>query len=239
MINHIITGENLNQFAYTNEEYCSKPIRGVVLEFHGLGFDGFIKERSPFASKCAQLGILYIFPYYGPWSWMNDTAVHYTDDIIDAIFEKYNLDSNIPIISTGGSMGGLSALIYTRYSKRTPRACAANCPVCDLPFHLAEREDLPRTLYSAFEHYDQDFMGALESASPIHQVKSMPRIPYYVVHGDADTAVNKFKHSDVFVCKMKKENYSIIYNEVPNMTHCDLKGEELKKYWDFIFSIIN
>lgn len=237
MKDQIITGGNLHRFAFTNQDTCAKPIRAVVLEFHGLGFGGMLGEPSPFFSLCAEKGILAIFPYYGPWSWMNDTAVHYVDDIVDAVFEKYRLDAATPIISTGGSMGGLSALIYSRYAKRTPAACAANCPVCDLPYHFTERDDLPRTLYNAFEHYGCSFEEALESASPLHQVKNMPRIPYYIVHGDADQAVNKQRHSDRFVEAMRKEDHSVVYHEVPGMAHCAMDEETAKAYQDFIFSV--
>ena len=47
-------------------------------------------------------------------------------------------------------MGGLCALVWPRYTKRRVVAVAANCPVCDLPFHYTERPDLPRTLRAAF-----------------------------------------------------------------------------------------
>ena len=68
------------------------------------------------------------------------------DTTVKSILPQFE---NIPVVSTGGSMGGQSALVYCAYSKRTPVACVANCPVCDTVFHFTERPDLPRTLYSA------------------------------------------------------------------------------------------
>lgn len=231
---NIITAENLDKFAYTNENECPGPYKAVVLEFHGLGFSGMVRETPPLAQACTEQGVLYVFPYCGPWCWMNDTAVKIADAVVEAGFEKFKLPQDTPVISTGGSMGGLSALIYTRYAKRTPAACAANCPVCDLPFHFTERDDLPRTLYYAFAHYDCDFDEALKSASPLHQADKMPDVPYYIAHGDADQAVNKQRHSDRFVAKMRK-GHTITYDEVPEMGHCDLKDEALKRYRAFIF----
>ena len=169
---------------------------------------------------------------------MNDVAVRTVDEIIDAIFDKYSLDDNTPIISTGGSMGGLSALIYTRYAKRTPAACAANCPVCDLFFHYTERVDLPRTIYHALAHYEMDFEEAKRSISPLHQVENMPDIPYFVVHCTADTAVNKEKHSDIFVEQMRATNHRVEYIAVAGHGHCDLSPEARAKYEHFIFAHI-
>jgi len=237
MSEKVINSGNLHLFAYTNEQSCKNAIKGIVLEFHGLNWTGMVQQDTDVAKMYALSDILYVFPYCGPWSWMNDTAIKTVDEIIDVAIEKHKLDNNIPIISTGGSMGGLSSLVYTRYAKRTPNACAANCPVCDLPYHYTEREDLPRTLYHAFSHYNFDFEEALKSASPLHLVGTMPDIPYYIVHGDADMAVNKGKHSDKFVSEMKK-NHNIKYNEVHDMGHCNLQGENIEKYYDFILSFI-
>lgn len=232
-----IRGEELDKFAYHNAETCARPFRAVVLEFHGLGFSGLVQEPPALAGECAKRGALYLFPYYGPWSWMNDTAVRYTDEVIKAAKEYYRLPPDIPMISTGGSMGGLSALIYTRYAAVTPVACAANCPVCDLPYHFTERPDLPRTMFCAFGHYDCDFTQALETASPLHQVERMPDIPYYIVHGDADQSVGKRMHSDRFVGKMRRA-HRVTYDEVPGMKHCALKDEALMRYYDFIFRFL-
>jgi len=237
-VENIITAENMHQFAYTNENECPGPYKAIVLDFHGLGFSRMVSETPSFAQACTEHAVLYVFPYYGPWSWMNDVAVKFTDSIIDAAFEKYQLAQDTPIISTGGSMGGLSALTYTRYAKRTPAACAVNRPVCDLPYHFTERVDLPRTIYHAFAHYDCGLEEAMESASPMHQVDHMPDIPYYIVHGDADKSVNMQRHPDRFVAKMREKNYTITYEQVPGMGHPDFEGDPVTRYWDFIFSFV-
>ena len=234
---NIINKTNLEYFAHTNEDICKKPIKGIVLEFHGLGRGGrMVSEHSELAKDCGEKGLLYVFPYYGPWSWMNSTAVKTVDAIVEAIFDKYSLEDNTPIISTGGSMGGLSALIYSRYAQRTPAACAANCPVCDLQYHYMERVDLPRTIYHAFAHYNMPLEDAIKTASPIEQIKEMPHIPYYIVHTLEDTMVNKEKHSDTFVKAMRKLGHRVEYVEVPERDHLDLTEEALKGYNDFILS---
>lgn len=217
-----ITPETAEQFAYTNLSLLKGRPRAVALNFHGLNAVSLRTDPTDFEVDCASHGVLSIWPYYGPWSWMNLPSVHYVDDVVAAFFDKLALPKDTPLLSTGGSMGGLSALIYTRYARRTPDACFANCPVCDLPYHATERPDLPRTVYLAFAGYECGLEQAMRMHSPLHQAQQLPDIPYYVVHGTADTAVNKAMHSDRFVAAMRQYGKRITYVEVPGMTHCDL-----------------
>ncbi|MBQ7975611.1 MAG: hypothetical protein IJ300_08010, partial [Clostridia bacterium] len=116
----IITYETLNRFAYVNDKICKKPINGIAISFFGLGGMVMHDFDPPEGEYYAGKGILYVIPYNNPWAWMNKQAVAYTDEIIDVLIKQYELSEDIPIVSTGGSMGGLSALVYTAYSKRTP-----------------------------------------------------------------------------------------------------------------------
>lgn len=235
---HIINRETVDCYAYSNSELCTKPIKGIVLEFHGLGYGDLIHGHNERSRMFAQNGVLYVFPYYGPWSWMNRNAVAIVDAVTDAFFDRFSLAPNTPIIASGGSMGGLSSLIYTRYAKRTPTACAANCPVCDLPFHRTERDDLPRTVYSAFCDYPMPFDDAVKTASPVHQAADMPKIPYLIVHCEEDKAVNKAKHSDVLVEALRKSGHEVEYIAVPGRGHCDMDEAAWKRYDGFILENI-
>lgn len=220
----LITYPTLRNFAYSNDRICKKPIRGIALSFFGLGGQTMFDEDTELGVFLAEKGIVLLIPYTNPWSWMNAQAAAYTDELIDVLTEEYGLSEDIPIVSTGGSMGGQSALVYTAYAKRTPAACVANCPVCDLPYHFTERPDLPRTLYSAFGQYECSFEEALRSASPLHlaQAGKMPRVSYTVFHCEEDKAVNKQKHSDIFVQAL---NCPVTYYAVPERGHCDLPEE--------------
>ena len=135
-------------------------------------------------------------------------------------------------------MGGLSALVYCAYAKITPRACVANCPVCDLPYHFTERNDLPRTLYSAFSEYDGDIQSAMKTPSPIHLVDKMPDINYTIFHCDNDKAVNITKHSERFVNAMKL-NRKIDFIVVPFRSHGDLSAEARVDYKNSILKEFN
>ena len=137
----IINIENLRNFAYCNNQICKKPIKGLVVSFFGLGGASMFAEDTEDGIRFAENRILYVVPYQNPWAWQNMQNVAYTDEIVDVLFDEYGLLNDLPVVSVGGSMGGLSALVYMVYAKRTPVACVANCPVCDLPYHFTERPD--------------------------------------------------------------------------------------------------
>ena len=236
----LMTWDTLSYFAATNAALVKRPVRGIVLTFHGLGFSQMFWEPDDYDRYLAGRGILRVIPYYNPWSWMNAQTVAYVDEIIDVLAEHFALPEDIPIISTGGSMGGLCALTYAAYAKRTPAAVVANCPVCDLPYHYTERRDLPRTLYSAFGSYDGTMDEALRSASPLHlaQDGKMPPIPYYIFHCTGDTAVNKEQHSDRFAAAMQERGHTVRYTAVPDRGHCDLSPEARVRYDALPVSVI-
>ena len=236
----IISIENLRSFAYCNNHLCTKPISGIVISFFlGLGDDTMFQEDPAEGYQFAEKGILYLIPYQNPWAWLNRQTVDFVDELIDVLFEEYNLPENLPIVSSGRSMGGLSALAYMVYAKRTPVACVANCPVCDLPYHFTERPDLPRTLYSAFATYEGTLNEAMRSVSPMHLIDQMPtQANYCIFHCIEDKMVNKQKHSDRFVEKMR-EHHHIQYFAVPERRHCDFTGEILEKYNTCILKSVN
>ena len=224
----IITINNLRSFAYSNDQICRKPIKGIVVYFYGLGGQFLFDEDTEEGVRFAEEGILFLIPYQNPWAWMNRQTVALTDELLDVLFTAYDLPETTPVVSTGKSMGGLSALVYTKYAKRTPVACVTNCPVCDLPFHFTERPDLPRTLYSAFYSYEGTLEEALRSASPMH-LELPEETEYTIFHCEEDQAVNKQIHSDRLVEKMS-QTHRIRYYPVPERGHCDLTEEMWQMY---------
>ncbi len=236
----LMTFKTLSYFAAANAEIVTTPVRGIVLTFHGLGFSQMFSEPDAYDRQLAARGILRVIPYYNPWCCMNRQTVDYVDEILDVLFAQFSLDADTPIISTGGSMGGLCSLTYAAYAKRTPAAVVSNCPVCDLPYHFTERPDLPRTLYSALGTYDGTMEEALRFASPLHLAQNgkMPDIPYYIFHCTEDTAVNKEQHSDRFVAAMEACGRNITYTAVPERGHCDLSPEARVRYDALPISVI-
>ena len=226
----IITYEKFRNFTYSNDALIQGEIRGIILSFMGLNGRDMFEEHDR-GNALAEKGIVFLIPYLNPWNWMNEQAVAYMDELIDVLFEHYRLPEDTPVVSTGGSMGGLCSLVYTKYAKRTPVACVSNCPVCDLLFHYTERSDLPRTLYSAFGMYEADTLEeAMATTSPLHLADGMPDVKYTIFHCDADKSVNIHSHSEKFVEEMRKA-HDIEYIVVPGRGHCQL-GEEFMPLYE-------
>ena len=233
-----INYENLGYFAYSNDKAIKGEITGVVIEFFGLGCQAMYHNGTDTGAFYAQNNVLYVVPYTNPWGWMNRDEVRLADEILDVLYAQLGLDENIPLISIGGSMGGLACIVYTKYAKRTPVGCVANCPVCDLPYHFTERVDLPRTLYSAFYGYDCTLDEALLSCSPLHLAKDLPPVTEYTVfHCDKDGAVNIDMHSEKFVKELSQYRH-VDYYVVHDRDHCDLDEENHNKYREVVLSYI-
>ena len=125
---------HLHQFAWIGDKSLNGPVRGIVLRFSGLGATGMKDSADPMELEWGQSGALVVTPYHDPWGWMNPATRACTDELVDGLFTRYGLSADTPVIATGGSMGGYAALVYTLLAARPVAACAANCPVCALPF---------------------------------------------------------------------------------------------------------
>ena len=171
---------------------------------------------------------------------MNRQAIDFTDEIIDVLFEHYGLAQDLPIVSSGGSMGGHGALVYSHYAKRTPVACVTNCPVCNSVFHLGERPDLPRTYYSAYYGEEGTIEEAAMRYSPFHLAKTMPKIPYRIIHCEKDKSVNLERHSEAFVKEMLTYGHDISLEVVKDRGHCNLTLAAQRNFEKYILdSILN
>jgi len=235
-----MTKEKMHAMAWIGDQFVTGPITGVIVTFHGLGDPGLKTVPAYEENEWAAAGGLVVMPYSGPWSWMNRSAREFVDELIDAIYTHYNLSASVPLIIRGGSMGGFCALLYTRYSKHPIKACQALFPVCDLKYHFSERPDLPRTIYHAFYGYEEDLDTLFKEHSPVDQVQSLPRVPYQILHGDADQAVNKAAHSDRMVCAMRESGLQVEYIEVPGMGHhAPLFFDVYRRTIDFVKEMLN
>lgn len=210
--------KHIKEIAWIGEDYVVGKIKGVVLAFHGLG-GGLKSAPTTEELELGRAGGLVVYPYYGPWSWMNRQSRNMIDELVDAVYAAYGLAESIPLISTGNSMGGQGSLLYTRYAKRRVSACLANCPVCDMKFHFYERPDLPTTMRYAFRGYPESLNACLAEHSPLEQVADMPDIPYRIIHGEKDKLVSKRHHSDKMLAAMRKRRLRVEYIEVPGMGH--------------------
>ncbi len=221
-MNKIITYDNLRKFAYSNDKLIKGEIKGIVLNFSGCSIYAMYNEDTPLGKFYASHGVIFIIPYYNPWAWMNKPAVKFVDEIVDVIFEHYNLNDT-PIASTGGSMGGQGAIVYMARAKRTPEICIANCPVCDLNWHTKNKLNIPRTVYSAFSYEDGDLLDVVKKYSPLHIIGEMPKdAEYHLFHGDNDDAVNYTANSKRFYESMKANGYDITFDICRGRNHADV-----------------
>jgi alpha-beta hydrolase superfamily lysophospholipase len=209
----------LDRLAWVGHRHVNGPVRGIVLRFHGLGAMGMKGSADPLDLEWAHHGALVIEPFHLPWAWMNDQTRDLYDEVVDAVRVRYGLSADLPLITTGGSMGGHGSLTYAFRSRHRVTATQANCPVCDLPFHYTERPDLPRTMHQAFGSLG-DITAAMEERSPLHQAARMPDIAYQIIHGARDKAVNKERHSDRLVAALRQHGRRVDYLELPDMEHC-------------------
>ena len=234
-----ISTENISDYAFVADAYVKGPVKAVVLSFHGLGYSAMKTVLEQDELEFAAQGAICVFPYYGPWSWMNRNARSLTDAVVAAIYEKNRLGENIPLILRGGSMGGHAALNFARYSIRMPAAVACNCPVTDPKYHAAERADLPRTFLAAYGFEEQSIDEVYKENSPFEQAADMPRVPYLIIHGTEDASVNKTAHSDRFVNRMREYNHNIEYIEVSGMGHTKFTDHAVyRRYQDFVLEHI-
>ena len=232
----IITYDNIRSFAYVNDAICQKPIRGIVVFYGGLGDMDMFDEETNEGRFYGEKGILYVIPYKNPWSWMNHQTVLLVDEILDVLMQRFSPAQELPVVLTGVSMGGQSALVYAVHGRYTPAACVVNCPVCDMILHFSERKDLPRTLYSAVSTYSGTLEEALKTISPIHLTNQMPNVQYHIFHCEKDSAVSITEHSERFVAKMQEKGYHITYDVVPGQDHCALTVDMEQKYKNYILN---
>ena len=205
-----------------------KPIKGVILSFHGLSCFPADFELCEERLHWFQNGWMIVTPYCGPWSWLNDNVISYINTLLDFVWEKYDLNDNLPVIYYGGSMGGYAALLYLLQGNRKASRCIAKYPVCDLEYHRDERDDVRRTLVSAFWNSQYQSWDALfAERSPLCRLSELPKIPYLFVHSENDTKVSKIHHSDVMVEKMRERGYDVTYLELSGYDHAEPLSEDI------------
>ncbi|MBR6915809.1 MAG: prolyl oligopeptidase family serine peptidase [Clostridia bacterium] len=228
----MITYDNLRSFAYSNDKLIRGAPRGIAVSFSGLGCAAVHDSDTEEGRAFARENVIFLIPYHDPWAWGNSACVKLADESVAALCEKYG---DLPVCSTGGSMGGQGALVFCRYSESSVVSCVVNCPVCDTVFHFNERPDLPRTMYAAFSGSD-DFNAEIRARSPLHIAEELPKIPYTVFHCEKDGAVNISAHSEKFVEKMRSLGHNVTYIKVPGRDHCDLPEDEKRAFFNTVKS---
>lgn len=234
----IINSSTLSLFCNTNEAVLTLPVRGFILEFPGLGggscMGGIMdlaEYRGGYAEEMGKAGILVAYTFPGPWSWMNKGAVRYCELVAHAIREKYQLPDDTPWAVTGGSMGGLGALIFAAEASIKPTACVAVCPCVDVPYCFETHGQFRRTLFRAVADYEGEIQENLLTLSPKHRTLDMPHIPYFLINDCADELFPE-EQMDAYVEKLRGLGHHVEYDRLPGCHH----GEITQEAWAHILA---
>jgi len=227
-----IAWERIDDFACGNYHEVKGPVRGIVIQHPWLGQEDKEPSDWDLRRRCTEAGVLYAHTKADPRGWMNDEEIALADGVVDALIGRFGLPADVPVVSCGMSMGAQGAIVFARYSRHNVVAAAANCPPCDLVYHYSERPDLPATFKHAFGD-TPDLLKRLERHSPLHLVKELPDIDWFVAQSDADKFVSKTAHGDRFAAAMKGRP-RFVYEIVPGRGHVDLGPSVYAKYCDFI-----
>lgn len=236
-----ITSDNLFDYAFLNEDTLQKPVKGVCIYFHGFT-DGTRYNESPFlGAELGAKGIAWVFPYHSVWAWMSPTSQMFCEQVIDAVYEKLGIDDSVPLVVTGGSMGGMTALNYLLHGKRKAIACAANCPVLSVKDYFEKSFETRAAILSAHIEKEGDLMEILSDLSPIEFAEKLPKIPYFFVFGKEDPSPAINEHIEELKEKLSKNaiDYKVEFRE--KMEHCNMKDfpDTIGRFIDFISDVVN
>ena len=241
-----INPQTLDLYCNTNAHLLTAPPAAFVLEFPGLGGGSCLggcmdlgPYNGPLSGFLAEHGILQVYTFPGPWSWMNRGAVRNINALVDALREAYGFTDDAPWAVMGGSMGGMGALIYTASHggdpARTPTACLAHCPCVDVVDRIYCKENIPRTFFSAVADYEMPIAEALKTLSPLCRLQDMPSIPYHIINDLAD-ALFPPEQMDGYVEAMVALGHDVTYHRLENCGHGELTEVEWENIRTFLLT---
>lgn len=225
--------DHINDFAFTNARFLRGAPKGVLLRLRGLCLDIPLMELTREGRKYAKEGILLVYPYTAPWSWMNPETVRMIDQILDGVCENLRLDTNIPLVVYGHSLGGYGALTYGVFGTHKPCASVAVSPICDLNYHATEHHGILVSMYHAFCHMEEKLGDTLYIRSPVNIISTMLRIPYYIAYCSRDKQVDSVRHAIPLVTAMRQYEHDV-RAVAENGEHCELSQETEQEIFAFI-----
>ena len=234
-----INSENLSDYAFLNLDTLRYPVRAVCVNFHGYTDATIFEKSNDVARVLGEAGILFVFPYYSVWAWMSRSSREFIEQVLDAAYDRLSLDETVPLIVSGGSMGGLTALNYLIYGKRRAIGCALNCPVSDMKGIFDDKWDIRRAILSAHILEDAPLSDVLMRYSPVYFADKLPKIPYFLIYGDKDPYFFETQMPP-FIERLESLNVDFKLIKQAGMLHCDIKShpEALSEYCSFLKGLI-
>ena len=239
-----ISPDTITLYANTNEVFLTTPVRGIILEFPGLGggscLGGTLERQdydTSYAKAFGEEGIVLAYLFPGPWSWGNNASVRMADGVVCALTEKYGLPEGFPLGVSGGSMGGQGALIYAAETRFKLRCAAVACPCIDVLSAYSIRTDFPRTFFSAAAGYDLPIDKALEQLSPVHRLADLPDMEYFISANGADELFPE-EEIHAFVRSMEAQGRKVVYRNQPGTYHGQFTPEVRDEMHTFLLNHI-
>lgn len=225
--------ENFDKLAHNNRHLLHGEIRGILLYFRGCGYTLNAAMDTCGYEMCAENGILFLFPQYNPWCWMNGKTVRYIDMLLDTAKELYGLQADIPVGIYGGSMGGYSTFHYAQKSKHRIVAACANCPCVNMEYECFITGLTLRSYYESAMEDTDDFRTYVRENSPLNMVDSLPRIPYRIAVGHKDELLFPAQHALPMIERMRAAGHDVTRADYPEMGHCNYTNADRIKeqYW--------
>ncbi|MCQ2143909.1 MAG: prolyl oligopeptidase family serine peptidase [Bacteroidales bacterium] len=240
----LINPDNVHLYANTNAHLLNGSPKAIVLEFPGLGGGsclGGSMDIGPYGGKyaeeMAENGILLAYLFSGPWSWMQKGSVRYTDLVVDALLKKYSLADGTPICVSGGSMGGHGAIIYASESRHKDkiRAVAAACPCFDLTDCMFSDPTFPRSFVLGVADQDCPLEEGLRKLSPIHRIRSLSRVPYFIACDGADQFFDAGRMKE-FADKLEGHGAPVTFRLMEGLTHGGFTPEVRDELTSFLIT---
>ncbi len=230
-----INKDNLSDYAFLNTDTLKLPLKGICVCFHGYTDDTMFEKSNALAKALGEKGIAWVFPYYSVWGWLGSNALEFCEQVIDAVYDKLNAPDDTPFISSGGSMGGLTALMYCVLGKRKAVRCAADCPVTDMHKIFVDNYTMRRAILSAHIEKQGNLEDILKEYSPVYRVNDMPKIPYFLLFGEKDKYITENHYPPLFE-KMCSAGHNVKLHIEEGMGHCEILnfGKALEAYCRFI-----
>ncbi len=235
-----INRDNFEFYCNTNGHLLKGSPRGIAVEFPGLGGGSclggtmdMVPYGGDYAERLANAGILLVYMFSGPWNWMNKGAARFTDLVLDAIREKYGLPEDVPVVATGGSMGGLAGLMYPALSRLNITACAVTCPCVNPANALFADRVIPRSFLSTLAVFDKPFEESLKMISPAENVSSLPDIPYLVLC-DGDDELFPCCELESFAETLRENGREVEFIIMNGCRHGEFKPDARERFTGFV-----
>ncbi len=216
-----------------------KPCK-FILFFHGAGYSngqpgnvghqGFEKFRKMAAEK----GYIIAVPSYGT-TWYNRKAENITRAMLHALEQEFGFQLN-RIHVMGGSMGGLSALVWSARNMERVISICTFFAVADIEEQYNAKEHHAKAM---IQSYGGDFSKKpywFKSRKAINYAGILAQTSVLLIHGDADVLVSPQQSENLYNAIKNAGGTQVELIKVPGVGH---NNNIVKGYETIIFEFLD